>query len=183
VRGKHVILARVLTLVVAAVATVASAATELLPVSGEVFCERRGPTGCGYLDVETGLSIAWPSDWPVRRLKLLTESGPPANARHRDAVRWVSLEYVPDDPAQPEVSLLSVAVLKRADWIRQSTLAGARFMDEIEVATGKDYVVVAMLARAHPYPPDSRDADIFEALTPRIEEVSRVVRLPTQDSR
>jgi hypothetical protein len=168
---------------VATVATVASAATELLPMSGEVFCERRGPTGCRYLDVETGLSIAWPSDWPVRRLKLLTESGPPANARHRDAVRWVSLEYVPDDPAQPEVSLLTVAVLKRADWIRQSAQARGSSNTGIEVATGEDYVAVAVLARAHPYPPDSRDADIFQALTPRIEEVSRVVHLPSRDSR
>ncbi len=149
-------------------------AASLMPASGELACQTTALGECDFRDPATGLQFAWPSDWPVRRLRLVTESGPSANARQQDAARWMSLEYLPDDPAQPEVPLFQVAVLQRADWIRQSTQS--RLATSIEVATGKEYVAVASLQPVNPYPPGSRDADIFDALQPSLAEISRLVR-------
>jgi hypothetical protein len=149
-------------------------ATEL-PASGELSCERSALGACHFHDSLTGLSFEWPNDWPVRRLKLLTESGPPAHARQSGAIRWISVEYLPDDPAQPEASMFRLAVLRRGDWIAQSNRS--RVVADVEVATGRDEVVVAAVHDSNPYPPDSRDADIFDALRPSLQDISRIVWL------
>ena len=70
----------------------------------------------------------------------------------------------PDDEGQPEVLLVSIAVLRSSDWLVQSAQAGPT--DGVEVATARDHVAVATVPIANPYPPGSRDADIFDALTP-----------------
>jgi hypothetical protein len=149
--------------------------TTELPASGELSCERSALGTCRFKDPQTGLSFEWPNDWPVRRLKLLTESGPPAHARQSGAMRWISVEYLPDDPAQPEASMFRLAVLRRGDWIAQSNRS--RSVADVEVATGRDEVVVAAVQESNPYPPESRDADIFDALRPSVEDISRIVWL------
>jgi hypothetical protein len=148
-----------------------------LTSSGEMTCERAALGDCDFVDPATGLVFRWPSDWPVRRLKIVTESGPRANARQRGATRWIALQYMPDDPTQPEVALFSLAVLERDDWIVQS--ARTRVATSVEVATGVECVAVVSLPGGHPYAPETRDADIFEALLPTVEQVSRTVEFPT----
>lgn len=153
-----------------------TAAASPLPESGELSCERKALGGCTFTDAASGLQFQWPNDWPVRRLKLVTETGPAARARQRDARRWISLEYLPDDPAQPEVPLFRIAVLSRSDWLVQASQPTPPAA--VEVATGPEHVAVASLEPANPYPPGSRDADIFDALTLSFAEISRIVRLP-----
>jgi len=160
-------------MLVALAATEARAARPL-PASGELACESPHRGECDYYDPATNLLVVWQRDWPVRRLKLVTEAGPAAEARQQDATRWISLVYQPDDDAQPEAPLFEVAVLPRSDWIRQSmnpSLAAG-----VEVATDRQLVAIASLQAVNPYPPGSRDADIFDALQPRIEEISRLVQ-------
>ena len=147
--------------------------TTTLAASGEQSCQRGAVDTCRFADPTTGLRLAWPNDWPVRRLKLLTDSGPAAHARQTGAVRWISLEYVPDDPAQPEASVFHLAVLERRDWIAQSN--ASRSPRDVEVATGRVHVAVAFVQTGNPYPLDSRDADIFDALRPTLAEISRIV--------
>lgn len=165
------------------IAAVALAGSELaaagaLPDSGELLCLSTVLGECDYIDRASGLLFRWPSDWPSRRLKLVTESGPAARARQRDAIRWIAIEYVPDDAALPEASLFRVAVLRRPDWLAQA--AQSRPADGVEVAASSEHVAVASLPQANPYPPGSRDADIFDALTPSFAEISWIVRFPAQ---
>ncbi len=107
-------------------------------------------------------------------------SGPSAEARQQDATRWISLVYLPDDDAQPEAPLFQVAVLLRSDWIRQSMKSS--LAAGVEVATDRQLVAIASLQAVNPYPPDSHDADIFDALLPRIEEISRLVQFAEASS-
>jgi|GEM_PF-2475328 len=152
-------------------------ATTALAASGEQSCDRGVVDTCRFADPVTGLLLTWPNDWPVRRLKLVTDSGPAAHARQTGAVRWISLEYVPDDPAQPEASVFHLAVLGRSDWIAQSN--ASRSTPDVEVATGRVHVAVAAVQAGNPYPLDSRDADIFDALRPTLAEISRIVWFDT----
>lgn len=163
---------------VAALACRGPAVADALPASGELVCERTALGACSYVDSASGLHFHWPNDWPTRRLKLITETGPAARARHRDAIRWVAIEYVPEDSTQPEASLLRVAVLRSSDWIILASQPG--LADEVEVATGRDHVAVATVEPANPYPIGSRDADIFEALILTFAEISRIVSFPAQ---
>ena len=154
-----------------------TAAANPLPESGELLCERAYLGECNYSDDVSGLQFVWQSDWPVRRLKIYTSTGPAARARQRDALRWISLEYVPDDEGQAEVSLFRVAVLQRADWLAQSARPWPS--TGVEVATNPVYVAVAFVQPVNPYPPGSRDADIFDALLPGFAQISRIVRFPS----
>ena len=159
----------------AALAAAEARAARPLPASGELVCENNAHRGeCDYYDPATNLLVIWQRDWPVRRLKLVTEAGPSAEARQQDATRWISLVYLPDDDAQPEASLFQVAVLPRSDWIRQSMKSS--LAAGVEVATDRQLVAIASVETVNPYPPGSRDADIFDALQPRIEEISRLVQ-------
>jgi hypothetical protein len=151
-----------------------AAATDL-PDSGELACVRVSLGECDYRDRTTGLLVHWPVGWPARRLKLVTETGPAARARQRDAIRWIAIEYSPDDMAQPEASLLRIAVIRRADWLALS--AQPTPPPGVEVATGRDHVAVASVQAVNPYPPGSLDAEIFDALRPGFEEISLIVRL------
>lgn len=151
------------------------AVAEVLPDSGELACMGAASGACNYTDRASGLQFDWPIDWPVRRLKLVTQSGPEARARYRDAIRWIEIAYEPDDEGQPQVPLVSIAVLPRSDWLLQSAHAG--HSDAVEVATTRDHVAVATLPIANPYPPGSRDAEIFDALMPTYAELSRILRL------
>ena len=158
-------------------ATAGHASTPL-PASGELTCERGALGDCDFRDLESGLHFVWPNDWPVRRLELVTETGPPARARQRDAMRWIAIEYLPDDPTQPESTLLWVAVLPRVDWIAQSGQLRVTPASGVEVASSAMYVAVAGVSTVNPYPFESRDAEIFDALRPNFEEVSLFVRFP-----
>jgi hypothetical protein len=151
-------------------------ATTPLPPGGELTCERAAMGDCDFRDPASRFVFAWPNDWPGRRLKLLTETGPRARSRQPGAVRWISVEYVPDDPTQPEASLLQLSVLERTDWIAQWSRAVITPPAGIEVATGADFVAVAWVSPGNPYPPDSRDADIWDALRPTAADVSGLVR-------
>jgi hypothetical protein len=153
----------------------AAAATDL-PESGELVCLRAAVGECDYRDRMSGLLLRWPNDWPVRRLRIVTESGPRARARQLDAIRWIAIEYVPDDSDQPQVSLFRVAVLRRLEWLRlsaQPVPTGA-----VEVAADEQHFAVASLEATNPYPPGSRDADIFDALMPGFEQISRMLSFP-----
>lgn len=141
--------------------------------AGDFLCERVVVGACTYSDRATRLRFHWPNDWPSSRLRLVTVTGPEARARQRDAIRWIEIDYVPDDATQPEASLFSVAVLRRSDWLSQSAQPGS--VRGVEVATGRDHVAVATLEPMNPYPPGSRDADIFEALMPSLADISRIV--------
>ncbi|HET7204634.1 MAG TPA: hypothetical protein VFI92_14825 [Steroidobacteraceae bacterium] len=149
-----------------------------LPASGELTCERTALGGCDFRDPESGVHFVWPNDWPVRRLVLVTETGPSARARQRDATRWIAIEYLPDDPSQPQSTLIWVAVLPRADWIAQSGLPSVAYAPGVEVATSTRYVAVAGVSAVNPYPFESRDAEIFDALRPSLQEVSLFVQFP-----
>ena len=151
-------------------------ATTPLPPSGEFTCERAAIGDCDFRDPTSRLEFAWPNDWPGRRLKLRTETGPRARAQRPGAVRWISVDYVPDDPTQPEASLLQVTVLERAEWIAQWTRTPAIAPADVEVATSPNHVAVAWVYAGNPYPPESRDADIWDALRPTAADVSRLVR-------
>lgn len=166
----------ILSLLVA-VAGVHAAAADPLPPSGELHCSSAHLGHCDFTDDLSGLHLLWPRDWPSRRLKLDTVTGPAANARQRDALRWISVEYLPDDAAQPEVSLVRVAVLRRQDWLAQA--AGPVPPAEVEVGTNYAYVAVATVLPQNPYPPGSLDAEIYDALLPSFVEVSRIVRFPS----
>lgn len=167
---------RRLALVATALAVGRTAAATDLPESGELACLRAAVGECDYRDRMSGLLLRWPIDWPVRRLRIVTETGPRARARQRDAIRWIAIEYVPDDSDQPQVSLFRVAVLPRSEWLRLSSQpvpTGA-----VEVAAGRQHVAVASLEATNPYPPGSRDADIFDALMPGFEQISRMLSFP-----
>ena len=167
---------RAVLCIVAALFGSSTAAANPLPDGGEFVCERAYLGECDYVDRASGLLFIWPTDWPVRRLRLDTVTGPAANARQSDALRWLAVEYLPDDAAQPEVALFQVVVLRRADWVVQSSRAS--IASAIEVATNSSYVAVAFVPPANPYPPGSRDAEIFDALLPTYADISRIVRLP-----
>jgi hypothetical protein len=157
-------------------ATLDAVATTPMPASGELSCLIAHLGECDFLDAATGLRWMWPRDWPVQRLRIVTETGPPASAHQLDAVRWISLEYVPSDPAQPQVPLFDVAVLPRDQWIRQSA-KNTRLVTGTEVASSKaGRVAVATLPAVNPYPSGSRDADIYDALQPDMREISLMVQ-------
>ena len=163
---------------VAALAGWEPVVADALPESGELVCESAALGACNYLDRATGLIFLWPNDWPGRRLTLVTETGPAARTRQRDAIRWISIEYFPDDTTQPEASLFRVAVLRRSDWLMLASQPASAV--GVEVAAGGGLVAVATVPPANPYPPGSRDADIFDALMPSFAEISRIVSLPAR---
>lgn len=163
---------------VAALAGGELAAANTLPDSGEFVCEGAARGACDYTDPDNELVFRWPIDWPVRRLRIVTQSGPQARARQRDATRWLAIEYSPDDDALPQTALFSVAVLRRSDWLRLSAHSAA--VNSVEVATGREHVAVATLLTVNPYPAGSRDAEIYEALVPDFAEISRIVRFPAR---
>jgi len=111
----------------------------------------------------------------MRRLRVSTETGPSAGVRQLYAERWVVIDYVPEEPSNPEASLFHAAVMPRAAWLRLS--AGPDPAPGIEVATSPSLAVVAAQGRINPYPPDSRDAQIYEALIPTLEEISLILTL------
>jgi len=157
-----------------AIASVASAA-ETLPASGTLDCDDSRRVACEFVDPASGLRVRLPHDWPMRRLRVSTETGPSAGVRQPFAERWVAIDYVPEEPALPEVSLFHAAVLPRAAWLRWSESRAAAPV--VEVAASQSRAVVAAQERAHPYPSGSRDAQIFEALMPSLEEISLILTL------
>lgn len=167
-----------LLLPLATLPALAGHASTPLPVSGELNCERTAVDRCDFRDPESGLHFAWPNDWPARRLLLVTETGPPARARQRDATRWIAIEYLPDDPTQPQTTLIWVAVVPWVDWIAQSGRPNVAPTPGVEVATSPRFVAVAAVAAVNPYPFESRDAAIFDALRPSLREVSLFVQFP-----
>lgn len=164
--------------VATALAAQSASASNPLPDSGELTCLRAYLHECTYTDPASGLVFTWPIDWPARRLKVVTETGPAARARQRDAIRWLSIEYVPDDAANIETSLFQLAVLRCSDWVTQSAQPAPP--SSVEVATGVALVAVATVPPANPYPAGTRDADIFDALLPAPVDISRIVRFPSR---
>jgi hypothetical protein len=165
----------------AALGAQSAGASNPLPDSGELTCLRAYLGECNYTDPASGLVFTWPNDWPVRRLKIVTETGPAARARQRDAIRWLSIEYLPDDAGNIETSLFQLAVLRRSDWVTQSGQPAPPA--SIEVATGKTLVAVATVPPSNPYPAGTRDADIFDALLPAPVDISRIVRFPSRSKK
>ena len=106
-------LRRAVILPLTAIASAASA-VEALPPSGELGCDDAGLEACEFFDPASGLRVRLPQDWPMRRLRVSTETGPSAWVRQRFAERWVVIDYVPEEPANPEVSLFYAAVIPRA---------------------------------------------------------------------
>jgi hypothetical protein len=149
---------------------------EDLPVAGELACDRRDPGPCTASDERTGLMVRLPGDWPLRRVGISTFSGPSASARLYGAERVVWFEYRPEEPANPAVLLFEAIVLPRVEWLKLSQRGGPS--PGVEVAENRSRVVVARRLDENPYPPDTRDAAIFEALTPSLQEISLIVTLP-----
>jgi hypothetical protein len=158
-----------------AVAVTAGAA-EVLPASGDLGCDDTQLGPCEFFDAATGLQLRLPHDWPMRRLRVSTVTGPSAGVRQPHAERWVVVEYLPEEPANPEASLFHAAVLPRTAWLEMS--ASTDPAPGVEVASSPSLAVVAEQAHANPYPPDSRDAQIYEALIPTLEEISLILTLP-----
>ncbi len=152
-----------------------AAAAEALPPSGELDCDDTRLEACEFLDASTGLRIRLPQDWPMRRLRVSTETGPSAGVRQRFAERWLVIDYLPEEPAHPEASLFHAAVLPRTAWLHLS--AGPGPVPGVEVAASRSLAVVAAQGSTNPYPPDSRDAQIYEALIPTLEEISLILTL------
>ena len=154
-------------------------AVEALPPSGELDCSDARLEICEFFDAASGLRLRLPQDWPMRRLRVSTETGPSAGVRQAYAERWVVIDYVPEEPANPEVSLFQAAVLPRSAWLRLS--ASSEPVAGTEVASSPSLMVVAAQSHTNPYPPDSRDAQIYEALIPTLEEISLILTLrPTR---
>jgi hypothetical protein len=154
---------------------VPSIGAEALPPSGELACDdgRSGP--CEYFDAASGLRVKLPVDWPMRRLRVSTETGPAANARQRGAERWLAIDYLPEEPANPEATLFRAAIVPRRLWQHLSEQPGPP--PGTEVAVSRSRAVVAESAQSNPYPPESRDASIFDALVPTLEEISLILTL------
>jgi hypothetical protein len=152
-----------------------ASAVEVLPASGDLGCDDLRLRSCEFFDPASGLSVRLPRDWPLRRLRVRTETGPSAGVRQRFAERWVVIDYLPEEPSSPEASLFHAAVLPRADWLRLSE--SPEPPPGTEVASSSSLAVVAAQDRANPYPPDSRDAQIFDALIPTLEEISLIFTL------
>lgn len=163
----------------AAVALIAFApiarAAEVLPASGELGCDDLRRNACEFFDPSSGLAVRLPRDWPLRRLRLRTETGPSAGVRQQFAERWVVIDYVPEEPSNPEASLFHAVVLPRTAWLRLSARAASPA--GTEVASSPSRAVIAAQDRTNPYPPDSRDAQIFDALIPTLEEISLIFTL------
>jgi hypothetical protein len=155
--------------------TSAASAVEALPPSGQLDCDDARLESCEFLDPASGLRVRLPRDWPMRRLRVSTETGPPAWVRQQFAERWVVIDYVPEEPANPEASLFYAAVIPRAAWLRLSS--SAQPAPGTEVASSASLTVIAAQGRTNPYPPDSRDAQIYEALIPSLEEISLILTL------
>jgi hypothetical protein len=156
-------------------AATAAGAVEALPASGELGCDDYGVAACEYFDPASGLRVKLPLDWPMRRLRVSTETGPAAGVRQPHAERLVVIDYLPEEPANPEFSLFQAVVLPRPAWQQLSAHPGPA--PGIEVATSRTRAVVASRGQVNPYPPDSRDAQIFEALLPSLEEISLILTL------
>jgi hypothetical protein len=175
-------MAVVLTLAAAvpliALAPVASA-VEVLPASGDLGCDDLRLHACEFFDPGSGLSVRLPRDWPLQRLRVRTETGPSAGVRQRYAERWVVIDYLPEEPSSPEASLFHAAVLPRAVWLHLA--AGPEPPPGTEVASSPSLAVVAAQDRTNPYPPESRDAQIFDALIPTLEEISLIFTLRPVD--
>lgn len=152
-----------------------ASAAEVLPASGELGCDDTRIDACEFFDVVSGLRVRLPQDWPMRRLRISTETGPSAGVRQRFAERWVVIDYLPEEPANPEACLFHAAVLPRAAWLRLSE--SPEPVPGTEVATSPSLAVVAAQGRINPYPPDSRDAQIYDALIPSLEEISLILTL------
>jgi hypothetical protein len=152
-----------------------AAAVDPLPSSGELGCDDTRLESCEFFDPASGLRVRLPQDWPMRRLRVSTETGPAAGVRQRHAERWVVIDYLPEEPANPEVSLFQAVVLPRAAWQRIAAEPGPA--PGIEVAMSRTRAVVASRGQVNPYPPDSRDAQIYEALVPSLEEISLILTL------
>ena len=150
-------------------------AVDALPASGELGCDDTRLESCEFYDPASGLRVRLPIDWPMRLLRVSTVSGPAAGARQRNALRWVVIDYLPEEPANPEASLFYAAVLPRGAWLRLSD--GVAPVPGTEVATSRTLAVVAARGPVNPYPPDSRDAQIFDALVPSLEEISLILTL------
>ena len=60
-------------------------------------------------------------------------------------------------------------------WLALS--ADANPAPGIEVAASRSLAVVAAQSRTNPYPPDTRDAQIYDALIPSLEEISLILTL------
>ena len=168
------VLKRALILSLVAIAPTALAA-ETLPPSGELGCDDPRLDSCEFFDAVSGLRLRLPRDWPMRRLRVSTETGPSASIHQRFAERWVVIDYLPEEPANPEASLFQAAVLPRAAWLALS--ADANPAPGIEVAASRSLTVVAAQSRTNPYPPDTRDAQIYDALIPSLEEISLILTL------
>jgi hypothetical protein len=152
-----------------------ASAGDALPASGELDCDDRRIERCEYFDAASGLAVRLPQDWPMRRLRVSTETGPSASVRQPYAERWVVIDYVPEEPANPEVSLFQAAVIPRAAWLRIAGAAEAA--PGTEVASSASRMVIAAPGRTNPYPPGSRDAEIYDALIPSLEEISLILTL------
>jgi hypothetical protein len=157
------------------IALASVAGVEVLPASGELGCDDLRLHTCEFFDPASGLSVRLPRDWPLRRLRVRTVTGPSAGVRQRFAERWVAIDYLPEEPSSPEASLFHAAVLPRGDWLRLSERPEP--LPGIEVASSPTLTVVAAQDRTNPYPPDSRDAQIFDALIPSLEEISLIFTL------
>jgi hypothetical protein len=143
---------------------------DTLPTRGDLACVDGRPAPCVYIDRTIGLHFEPPLDWPMRRLRITTEADPRAGLRAGGAVRTIEVDYVPEDDANPEAMLFRALVYELPVWYELS--ARATSMPGYEVASSRTHAVVVTLAAPNPYPPESRDALIFDALEPAPEELS-----------
>jgi len=148
---------------------------DTLPARGDLACDDGRPAPCVYVDRAVGLQFEPPLDWPMRRLRITTDTDPRAGTLSGRAVRTIEVDYVPEDDANPEATLFRAAVYELPVWYELS--ARATSMPGYEVASSRSHAVVVTLAAPNPYPPESRDALIFDALEPAPEELSIMLTL------
>src|SRR5687767_12433173 len=92
------VLKRALILSLAAIAPAVLAA-ETLPPSGELGCDDTRLESCEFFDPPSGLRLRLPRDWPMRRLRVSTETGPSAGVRQRfPSVGWSSITSLRNRP-------------------------------------------------------------------------------------
>ena len=145
-----------------------------LPARGDLACEDGRHAPCVYVDRALGLQFEPPIDWPMRRLRMTTEVDP-RTRRFGGAIRTIEVDYVPEDDASPPATLFRALVYELPVWCELS--ARLSFPSGYEIASSRTHAVVVTLAVPNPYPPESRDAQIFDALEPAPEQLSLMLTL------
>lgn len=135
---------------------------------GMVTEETKSPTvRMPYIIPEAGVHFNPPLTWDPDRIQVVTLHGEEAAAKQPGADFAVSFNYKAEQPAHKNEPLLTLYVLRRAQWERVS---GKNAPGEVIDSTG-EWVFVAAPSKEIPYRTDMLDADQFAAMRMSVPDV------------